>query len=78
MGCFIISRELYFYRYWRLGYRSITRLRCFNELWTEINCRFITCYIAVIIPARQYPFQSWLIESVVAPTPVSAIMHVVL
>ena len=31
--------------------------------------------IAVIIPARQYPFQSWLIESVVAPTPVSAIMH---
>ncbi|MBW4892234.1 NADH dehydrogenase subunit 5 [Staphylococcus haemolyticus] len=31
--------------------------------------------IAVIIPAAQYPFQSWLIESVVAPTPVSAIMH---
>ena len=31
--------------------------------------------IAVIIPATQYPFQSWLIESVVAPTPVSAIMH---
>ena len=30
--------------------------------------------IAVIIPT-QYPFQSWLIESVVAPTPVSAIMH---
>ena len=31
--------------------------------------------VAVIIPAAQYPFQSWLIESVVAPTPVSAIMH---
>ncbi|RIL72966.1 NADH dehydrogenase subunit 5 [Staphylococcus devriesei] len=31
--------------------------------------------LAVIIPAAQYPFQSWLIESVVAPTPVSAIMH---
>lgn len=31
--------------------------------------------IAVIIPAAQFPFQSWLIESVVAPTPVSAIMH---
>ena len=30
--------------------------------------------VIVIIPA-QYPFQSWLIESVVAPTPVSAIMH---
>ena len=33
--------------------------------------------IAVIIPAAQYPFQSWLIESVVAPTPVSAIMHAI-
>ena len=31
--------------------------------------------LSVIIPAAQYPFQSWLIESVVAPTPVSAIMH---
>ena len=30
--------------------------------------------VIVIIPT-QYPFQSWLIESVVAPTPVSAIMH---
>lgn len=29
----------------------------------------------VIIQLTQYPFQSWLIESVVAPTPVSAIMH---
>ncbi|MCT1927465.1 NADH dehydrogenase subunit 5 [Staphylococcus pasteuri] len=31
--------------------------------------------LAVIIPAAQFPFQSWLIESVAAPTPVSAIMH---
>lgn len=31
--------------------------------------------LAVIIPAAQWPFQNWLIESVVAPTPVSAIMH---
>lgn len=31
----------------------------------------ILCYYS----AAQYPFQSWLIESVVAPTPVSAIMH---
>ena len=30
---------------------------------------------AVMIPAAQWPFQRWLIESVVAPTPVSAIMH---
>lgn len=31
--------------------------------------------LAVIVPAAQFPFQSWLIESVAAPTPVSAIMH---
>lgn len=31
--------------------------------------------LAVIIPAAQWPFQRWLIESAVAPTPVSAIMH---
>lgn len=31
--------------------------------------------IAVIVPAAQWPFQRWLIESVAAPTPVSAIMH---
>jgi NAD(P)H-quinone oxidoreductase subunit 5 len=31
--------------------------------------------LAVIIPAAQWPFQRWLIESVAAPTPVSAIMH---
>ncbi|MGM0904812.1 MAG: NADH dehydrogenase subunit 5 [Bacillota bacterium] len=31
--------------------------------------------LAVIIPAAQWPFHRWLIESVVAPTPVSAIMH---
>ncbi|MEC3652580.1 NADH dehydrogenase subunit 5 [Bacillus subtilis] len=31
--------------------------------------------LAVIIPAAQWPFQRWLVESIVAPTPVSAIMH---
>ncbi|KFF57561.1 NADH dehydrogenase [Bacillus subtilis] len=31
--------------------------------------------LAVIIPAGQWPFQRWLVESIVAPTPVSAIMH---
>lgn len=39
---------------------------------TGINLLIV---IAVIIPAGQWPFQRWLIESVVAPTPVSAIMH---
>ncbi|MCE5037597.1 NADH dehydrogenase subunit 5 [Staphylococcus auricularis] len=31
--------------------------------------------LGVLIPAAQWPFQRWLIESVLAPTPVSAIMH---
>ena len=31
--------------------------------------------VLLLLFAAQYPFQSWLIESVVAPTPVSAIMH---
>lgn len=39
---------------------------------TGINLLIV---VAVIIPAAQWPFQRWLIESVVAPTPVSAIMH---
>ncbi|MEN2467798.1 NADH dehydrogenase subunit 5 [Ornithinibacillus sp. JPR2-1] len=39
---------------------------------TGINLLIV---LAVIIPAAQWPFQRWLVESVVAPTPVSAIMH---
>ncbi|MGV3466557.1 MAG: NADH dehydrogenase subunit 5, partial [Heyndrickxia sp.] len=39
---------------------------------TGINLLLI---LGVMIPAAQWPFQRWLIESVVAPTPVSAIMH---
>nr|WP_239584423.1 NADH dehydrogenase subunit 5 [Aquibacillus albus] len=39
---------------------------------TGINLLIV---LAVIIPAAQWPFQRWLTESVVAPTPVSAIMH---
>ncbi|WP_102272282.1 NADH dehydrogenase subunit 5 [Cytobacillus massiliigabonensis] len=39
---------------------------------TGINLLIV---LAVIIPAAQWPFQRWLIESAVAPTPVSAIMH---
>jgi NAD(P)H-quinone oxidoreductase subunit 5 len=39
---------------------------------TGINLLIV---LAVMIPAAQWPFQRWLIESIVAPTPVSAIMH---
>ncbi|PKR84929.1 NADH dehydrogenase subunit 5 [Heyndrickxia camelliae] len=44
------------------------------ETWekTGINLLLI---LGVMIPAAQWPFQRWLLESVVAPTPVSAIMH---
>jgi len=39
---------------------------------TGINLLLV---LAVVIPAAQYPFQRWLLDSVVAPTPVSAVMH---
>ncbi|MEH7386058.1 NADH dehydrogenase subunit 5 [Bacillus sp. JJ1521] len=39
---------------------------------TAINLLLI---VAVIIPAAQWPFQRWLLDSVVAPTPISAVMH---
>ena len=42
--------------------------------WESIGIKLLVI-VAVIIPAAQFPFQRWLIESVVAPTPVSAIMH---
>ena len=31
--------------------------------------------VSMMIPAAQFPFQRWLLDSVVAPTPVSAVMH---
>lgn len=39
---------------------------------TTINLLFI---LSVIIPSAQWPFQRWLLDSVVAPTPISAVMH---
>lgn len=39
---------------------------------TSINLLLI---LSVIIPAAQWPFHRWLLDSVVAPTPVSAVMH---
>lgn len=49
---------------------SLAQLGAGERTW--INLLIV---LAVIIPAAQWPFQRWLIESVVAPTPVSAIMH---
>lgn len=60
--------------YWQLA--SVLSSENVAELasWerTGINLLIV---LAVIIPAAQWPFQRWLVESVVAPTPVSAIMH---
>ncbi|MEK9199298.1 NADH dehydrogenase subunit 5 [Ureibacillus sp. FSL E2-3493] len=39
---------------------------------TSISLLFV---VAVVIPAAQWPFQRWLLDSVVAPTPISAVMH---
>jgi len=44
------------------------------ESW-EKTCINLLLMIAVIIPAAQWPFQRWLLDSVVAPTPISAVMH---
>ena len=41
----------------------------------EKTCINLLLIAAVIIPAAQWPFQRWLLDSVVAPTPVSAVMH---
>jgi NAD(P)H-quinone oxidoreductase subunit 5 len=41
----------------------------------ERTCINLLLIVAVMIPAAQWPFQRWLLDSVVAPTPVSAIMH---
>lgn len=39
---------------------------------TSINLLLI---LAVIVPAAQWPFHRWLLNSTAAPTPVSAVMH---
>jgi NAD(P)H-quinone oxidoreductase subunit 5 len=41
----------------------------------ERTCINLLLIVAMVIPAAQFPFQRWLLNSVVAPTPVSAVMH---
>jgi NAD(P)H-quinone oxidoreductase subunit 5 len=41
----------------------------------EKTCINLLLIVAVMIPAAQWPFQRWLLDSVVAPTPISAVMH---
>lgn len=44
------------------------------NVW-EKTCINLLLLLSVIIPAAQWPFQRWLLDSVVAPTPISAVMH---
>ena len=44
------------------------------ESW-ERTCINLMLVLSVVIPAAQWPFHHWLLDSVVAPTPVSAVMH---
>ncbi|MGJ7909990.1 NADH dehydrogenase subunit 5 [Neobacillus sp. LXY-1] len=41
----------------------------------EKTCMNLLLMVAMIIPSAQFPFQRWLLNSVVAPTPISAVMH---
>ncbi|GAE29367.1 NADH dehydrogenase [Halalkalibacter hemicellulosilyticusJCM 9152] len=59
---------------WQLSLALTSESLAQLEAW-EITGINLLIVLAVIIPAAQWPFQRWLIESVVAPTPVSAIMH---
>lgn len=43
--------------------------------WWETAGMSVLLILAAIIPAGQWPFHRWLLESAVTPTPVSAVMH---
>ncbi|WP_338469723.1 NADH dehydrogenase subunit 5 [Niallia sp. XMNu-256] len=59
---------------WQLSHIMSPHSLAGLESWekTSINLLLI---ISVVIPSAQWPFQRWLLDSVVAPTPVSAVMH---
>jgi NAD(P)H-quinone oxidoreductase subunit 5 len=60
--------------HWQLSHsmaqNSLSQIDSRNK--TFINLLLI---VAVMIPAAQWPFQRWLLDSAVTPTPVSAVMH---
>ncbi|OIK12777.1 NADH dehydrogenase [Bacillus sp. MUM 116] len=41
----------------------------------EKTCINLLLIAAVVIPAAQWPFQRWLLDSAISPTPISAVMH---
>ena len=52
---------------------TVENLKSFDS-WQGVIIQLLLI-LSVIIPAAQWPFHRWLIESVAAPTPVSTIMH---
>ncbi|WHY90864.1 NADH dehydrogenase subunit 5 [Neobacillus cucumis] len=44
------------------------------DSWDK-TCINLLLIAAVAIPAAQWPFHRWLLDSVIAPTPISAVMH---
>lgn len=44
------------------------------EVW-EKTCINLLLVLSMLIPAAQWPFNRWLLDSVIAPTPISAVMH---
>ncbi|SEN35609.1 NADH dehydrogenase subunit 5 [Lihuaxuella thermophila] len=60
--------------HWQLSLMMVNDRLAQISSWerTGINLLLV---LAVIIPAAQWPFQRWFLNSVVAPTPVSAVMH---
>ncbi len=60
--------------YWNLSLMLSKDSLAHLAVWEKTTINLFLVF-AVIIPAAQWPFQRWLLDSVVAPTPVSAVMH---
>ena len=60
--------------YWQLSQVMIQDRLSGIESW-ERTCIQLLLIFSVVIPAGQWPFQRWILDSAVAPTPVSAVMH---
>ncbi|MDQ0216383.1 NAD(P)H-quinone oxidoreductase subunit 5 [Oikeobacillus pervagus] len=60
--------------YWKLSMVLSNNSLAQLDSW-EKSCISLLFIVAVIIPAAQWPFHGWLLDSVIAPTPISAVMH---
>lgn len=60
--------------HWKLSLALTQNSLAQLDSW-ERSCINLLMIVGIMIPAAQWPFQGWLLNSVVAPTPVSAVMH---